>query len=268
LERCGEWPLLAVRFALAAVVLTPFVVRRWPELRHSLGAGLLLGVVMGTAFGAQTIGLASIGPSRSAFLTALYVVFTPLCEWVVTRHRPTGRMWVAVLLAFLGSGLITGTGFDDTELRAGDLWTILCALLFAWHMAILAWGLARFRSLALLWWQIFTCAALGAIGCLWSRPIRFDNSATLWALLMFLGLIATVVALGLQNYGQARTSATRAAVLFATEPVWALVFSVWLGDRMQGQELIGAAIVLLALLLASLPGQPSLASNSSATRPS
>ena len=67
---------------------------------------------------------------------------------------------------------------------------------------------------------------------------------------------ATVAAFLLQSWGQRHTTATRAAVIFAMEPVFAgLASYFWLGERLTGRGWTGAALVLVGVLLAELkPG--------------
>jgi len=67
---------------------------------------------------------------------------------------------------------------------------------------------------------------------------------------------ATVAAFMLQSWGQRQTTATRAALIFALEPVFAgLASFYWLGERLTGRGWAGAGLVLLGVLLAELkPG--------------
>lgn len=253
LQHASPLTLLGVRFLLAAAVIAVPAWKLGPSaLRTALRWGLALGVVLALAFAAQTFGLARIGPSRSAFLTAFYVVFTPVCEWVLTRRPPARRLWLATLVTFVGGALMTGAGFGGA-LSSGDLWTLICAALFALHLVMVSMALARHDNLQILFLQV----AVGGATCALVAPLaelpRFAINASSLALVFFLSVIATVGALWLQNYGQARTSATRAAVLFATEPVWAALFSYFAGDRLNGREILGASVVLTGVLLATLP---------------
>ena len=70
---------LAVRYAIATGVLGLVAVRRVPTLgRSGLGAGALLGALLGLGIGLQTAGLERTTVSSTDFITGLYVVLTPL----------------------------------------------------------------------------------------------------------------------------------------------------------------------------------------------
>lgn len=243
--------LITLRFGLAALVVAYPALRLEPAaLRRALPVGIGLGVLLACAFAAQTLGLDQIGPSRSAFLTSFYVVLTPLCEWWFTGRSPTRRLWLAAVIALVGVQVMTGAGFDGA-IGAGDRWTLACAALFAIHLTWLGLALGRHHNLHLLFLQVATCTVLGASCAPWLEAIRCVPGARLWLQVAFLGVAATVGVFWLQNYGQVRVSPTRAALLFATEPIWAALFSAITGDRLSGHEIGGAALVMAAVLLAS-----------------
>lgn len=101
--------LLALRFASTTIILCAFfsrTLRAHLDADH-LRAGAILGLFSGTAFLAQYVGLADTTPGRSAFLTATYVVFVPLLNWVVVRRRPAGVHIAAACLAVVGVGFIS-----------------------------------------------------------------------------------------------------------------------------------------------------------------
>ena len=75
----------------------------------------------------QNVGLERTTTSNSAFITGLFVVFTPLVETVVVRRRPPSNVLVAVAVATVGLFLLTGA---DLSLGTGDALTLGCAFLF------------------------------------------------------------------------------------------------------------------------------------------
>src|SRR5262249_41121528 len=91
----------------------------------------------------QAAALNEIPASRSAFLTSLCVVFTPLLATAIERRPPQRRVLGGIALALLGTAFLTGVlepgGSLGLRLAAdasgklgwGDWVTILSALLFA-----------------------------------------------------------------------------------------------------------------------------------------
>ena len=77
--------LMFIRFLGASVIVGALfnkTLRRNLDGSHLL-AGSVLGLLSGTAFLIQNIGLTTITPGRNAFLTATYCVMVPFINWVV-----------------------------------------------------------------------------------------------------------------------------------------------------------------------------------------
>ncbi|MED5290586.1 MAG: hypothetical protein VX778_00015, partial [Candidatus Thermoplasmatota archaeon] len=94
--------------------------------------GAILGGILLVGFITQMIGLDSITPSTSAFLTSLYVVFTALITTKLTGQRVTQTMILGVALATFGAGFIEGPPHLSWGL--GEILTVICAFFFALHI--------------------------------------------------------------------------------------------------------------------------------------
>ncbi|OLD42240.1 MAG: hypothetical protein AUI55_07600 [Gemmatimonadetes bacterium 13_1_40CM_2_70_7] len=84
---------LAVRFAVAAVVLTPFTPLAAPFTRAELVAGAVLAAVLGVGFATQAVGLVDTTPSRSALAAQPVGPPRPAARRGrdVPAHRPARR---------------------------------------------------------------------------------------------------------------------------------------------------------------------------------
>jgi drug/metabolite transporter (DMT)-like permease len=71
--------------------------------------------------------------------------------------------------------------------------------------------------------------------------------------LLVSSLFSTALAFSVQVWAQQVTTATRAALIFALEPVVAWVFSfMLLGERLPPKSVLGAVMILGGILLAEL----------------
>ena len=91
-------------------------------------AALAFGVIAFAGYWFQNAGLERTTTSNSAFITGLFVVFTPIIEWLVTRRVPDARVLLAVVVSAVGLFLLTGASID---VHAGDALTLGCAVMFA-----------------------------------------------------------------------------------------------------------------------------------------
>ena len=249
-------PLLlnTLRFTLATLVLLPLALRHRRELARAARWGSLLAVFLAGGFALQVLGLARIGAARSAFLTAFYALFTPPLEWLVTGRRPPARVFAGTAIALAGIGVMTGAGLATPSL-AGDLLTLACALVFAGQMVALHRALDHHPPLPLAIVQIAGTALLSALLVPLAGPVRFQPGPAVVLEIAFLGIVATALLLGLQAWGQERTTPSRAGLLFSLEPVFAAAFAWLAGEAMTPREIAGATLVLAGILWAIRPGR-------------
>lgn len=240
---------LSVRFALATLVLAPFVDFRTPWSRGEIRGGLLLTVLLASGFACQAVGLQYTTPARSAFIVALSSVLAPLVALVALRHR-TGWM-VLVALAIAGVGIYFLTSPEAGGLNRGDLWTMITAAVFGGHIVAVTELSRGYNARRLVWLQIAGTTVGVAIAAFVLEDIRMAWSPTLIAALVFTGLIATAAALLWQMRAQRHMSSARASLLLCLEPVFAAVTS-WLywGETFTLSQGAGAVTILCAMILA------------------
>ena len=242
------------RFGLAAVVLFVYLAaRRAPPSRAALRGGVWMGLLLGTGYGLQTFGLRFTGVSNSGFLTGLYVVFTPLCAWLLWR-RPLSP-WTAACALAAAAGLALVAGDSPVTAQPGDLLTLFCALAFALHF-LATERFARAHDAAALNAVQFAVAALvfGAGAAIW-EGLPLPRTQGLLSALAFTSLLCTVFGFGCQTWAQARIPATHVAVAASLEaPFAALSGWIVLHERMGPRALSGCALMFGAFLaLAARP---------------
>jgi drug/metabolite transporter (DMT)-like permease len=250
LEDASPLLFVGLRFTLAAAG-SALLVRRAGDLRRALGAGIPLGVVLAAAYAAQTVGLTTTSPSRSAFITGANVALVPLwgLAWLRTRPRPAALVGLGVVMP--GLWLLTAAG--SRGWTSGDAWTLVCAVLFALHVVMLN-RLAPGRPAgALLAVQLTVTAALALGAAPWLERPAVEMSAKLAGALVLTALLATTGTTWLQIRYQPRVDPTRAALIYATEPVFASGFSfLVLGEVLPGAAWTGAALILAGIVVSEL----------------
>ena len=245
----------AVRFAIAALVLTPFTNLRAPYPRAELRAGALLGSLLAIGFAAQTVGLVETTPSRSAFIVAVSSVLAPVVAFVAVRERP--RPWVIAALGLAGVGIYLLTAPDAGGLNRGDLWTLVTALCFGGQIVAVAQVAPHHDPLRLVWMQTVVTAAGAGLAAALVEDARISWSPALAAALGYTAVFATALALLWQMRAQRHMSSARAALVFCLEPVFAGIASwAWLGERLSVLQWTGGALILAGMVVAerSRPG--------------
>jgi len=239
---------LALRFTLAAVVLGVVFRRKlaWSGAGFGLGAVLMLGYML------QTVGLRTTTAAKSAFLTGGYIVMVPFFVWLVYRNTPRLAEMVGVVTATAGMALLTMQG-DSLTIALGDWFTMGGAAAFAVHIVLLGHLATRVTSEALTFLQISGAAAFA-----WGVLPWAETPAIRWRPAVVLAvvagaLLATAVAFYLQTWAQRYVGPTRAALIFALEPVFAWVVAWWwTGEVFTLRAAAGAALILAGVVLVEL----------------
>ena len=237
---------VALRFGLAALCAIPLL--RGAGLLDAVRWGVPIGAVLAPAYVAQTIGLVTTTPSRSAFITGAGVVLIPLWGWRLLRRRPGWYPAFGLGVATAGIWLITHP--SDGRWQAGDSWTVLCAVLFALHVVLLARFGSTHHSGGLIFSQLLTCAVIAGSAALWVETPRLAWTGRVVVALVVTGVLASFVTTLLQLKLLPRVTPVRAAVIFATEPVFAALCSAVLyGETLGWRGWSGGALVLLGMLV-------------------
>jgi len=241
------------RFLLAGTVLLALAAMRRELRRAVLFPGVTLGALVFAGYWSQTRALLYISPSRSAFLTGLYVVMVPFADWLLHRVRITRLAWIGSALATIGMMLLVGA--VDARVHWADLVTIFCAACFALHVVLSAKYTATTPATALAAVQVFFVGAAAIIPAQFAA--RQPVTTPIVAVIAFTALVTTALAFVFMMWGQAHVSATEAAVILAFEPVAASITSiVWDHEAITIQFLCGAALILAAMVLSQIPSRP------------
>ncbi len=263
IEAYGRTPVVAAlvggRFLIAFIAL--ILISK--EARNALsnpelwkGGGILGGILL-IGFITQMIGLDSITPSTSAFLTSLYVVFTALITTTMTGQSVTRSMIFGVALATFGAGFIEGPPHLSWGL--GEILTVICAFFFALHI-LYTQEITRRMSPIGVTSTSFLIVTLGSLvvalisgGSSSAEALTVVTDKGVLLPLLCLGLIGSLFALLVLNLLQRYLHPVQAAIIYALEPVWATVFALSLGmTTWTGWIAVGGGALLIGNLMVEL----------------
>ena len=246
---------LGQRFTFSFLLLLPLCLRKRQGFSPDvLWKGGVLGLLLFGGYAFQTIGLLYTSASNTAFVTGMNVIFVPLLGALFYGKRLDSKLGVSVLLA--GGGLFLLCTGGDWSLNGGDLIVILCAVSIAFQIIYTA----RFVRDCDPYW--LTAIQIGVVAlcstlCGWTRGVDvfFWEPAILWALVICV-VFATVFAFLVQTAMQRFTSPTKTALIFCLEPVFGAIYAHIFGGEILGEwGGIGAVCIILAMILAELPGK-------------
>lgn len=253
---------LALRFCVASVCMLVMFVPAFRragrrQVIQGLRGGAAAGLLLWLGYVLQTLGLKYTSAGNSGFLTGLYIVFVPLISAAIYRRSPLLSELAGISVATVGMALLTIPSMEHSfRLNRGDLLTIACAVAFAFHLLVLGYFSQRERFEAVALGQIACAAVLSMISLVIERPVAHWNANVLFSILVT-GVFATALAFALQTWGQQYTTATRTALIFALEPVFALLTAVSIGgEQLTREAVFGGGLILAGILAVELkPGR-------------
>jgi len=241
------------RFAVAALTLLLVSLKSMKGITlKDLGAGIAIGLVIVGGYGTQTVGLQTIPSSESAFLTSLYVPLVPILMWLIFRKVPHMMTWVGATLAFVGLVLLTGNGFEKISLSFGQLVTVLGSLAIALEIIFISYfaGKVNLRRVTVIQLAVASLVSFAIMPVVGEHTIP-AFSWPLALLAVALGLASALIQF-VMNWAQRMVDPSRAAIIYAGEPVWAGIIGRIAGERLPVIALLGGALVVLGVLVSEL----------------
>ncbi|MBK5007522.1 DMT family transporter [Pseudomonas sp. S32] len=248
----GPMFFVGLRFAAAALFVGMVSARALGGLTLTeLKAGMLIGVTIMLGYGLQTMGLQTISSSQSAFITALYVPFVPLLQWVVLGRRPGLMPSIGIGIAFVGLMLLAGPDSGSLHMSEGEVVTLVSAIAIAAEIILISRfaGQVDVRRVTVV--QLATASVLAFLMVVPTQERIPDFSWLLLASAVGLGAMSAVIQVAM-NWAQKSVSPTRATLIYAGEPVWAGLVGRMAGERLPGVALLGGLLIVIAVVVSEL----------------
>lgn len=250
---------LTIRFGWTFLLLLPVMVRDFLAGKNKdWPVALPTGLVLSAIFFFEVYGVSQTTASNAAFLISLNVIFTLVLETLVGRRKPNRELIWLSLFSTIGVLLLTYNQNFSIALNLGDI-CILCAAALRAVMVITTKKLTHGKAISN---TTLTCiqslvvalnAFLISIVITETSQSLIPQSKDFWLITSFLVLFCTLFAFYAQNYAVRKMSPTKASLLMGSEPLFGAIFSLlWLNEALTSVQWLGAAILLTAVLSASV----------------
>ncbi len=217
-------------------------------------AGVLCGVALTVASFCQQKGITLMtdnASGKAGFITALYIVFTPIFGVILKRRIPK-IIAICVPIATLGFYLLCiKSGF---KIELGDILTLLSAFFFTFHILIIDYFMEKGANPIKT--SCIQFLIVGIISIILAFAFEKPDFSVIWNAkfeIMYAGLLSSGIAYTLQIIAQKDADPTSATLIMSLESVFA-VLSGWLilGESLSPKELIGCLFVFIAVILAQI----------------
>lgn len=249
----GPFTFMAIRSWLGFFVLAPLLLHtlRKVGINRDLvigsiccGMGLFIGSIL------QQFGIAYTTTAKAGFITALYMIFVPICSWFL--HKPIHKqIWISVLMSVLGLYLLCFHG-SIAAFNQGDLLMLFAALGFTFQILAVNHFVTKCHPILLSGGQFLFCAIVSTL-MMTTETITLPAFKQALIPMLYTGILSTGVAYTLQIIGQKGLNPTVSSLVMCLESVFsALGGWLLLGQSLNIQELTGCSLMFLAIVFSQV----------------
>ena len=252
----GRW---ALALAILLALLGPSVWRARRAIAGEAAELALLGALgMGVCGAFVYIGADSTTATNIGMIYATSPVMIILLARAFYGERLTPGRWLGVFLALAGMMAIVFRGRVETlltlDLTQGDLWIMASAFSWALYSILLKHRPTRLepkvRFAAIMLFGTLVLAPFTLLEALLFEAPEI-NAVSVGAV-VFLALVPALGAYGSYGYVQRHLGASKTGLMLYLSPVYTAVLAYFLlAEALQGYHLLGAALVLPGLWLAT-----------------
>ena len=261
LEEMPPLGAAAWRTLLAASAVAVFAAARG-EFRTLLPAAGMRGRLLVMAFLGGPLFLIGLnvsvlltGASIASFVTGIYPLLAVAVAALLLGESLSRRVVGALLVAVVGLVLLARPGGAHVELL-GVFVALGAAVSFAVYLALTRlWGSVSLPFLTIAFWLLVASMLVTGALQLVIDPagLRPDLSANGWVALVWLALPASALPHVLVTSTLRSLPASRAAPFLLVMPVsGALIAAALLGERLDAIQLMGGALILLGIAVATM----------------
>ena len=265
MDQIGPFAFNGIRMFIGSFVLLPVILaidsvnkkRNKPVKgfdRRLWLAALCCGACLFAASSMQQLGLVYTTPAKSGFITAMYVVLVPLLR-IFAKHKTGILTWISVFLAAAGLWFLCIN--ESFTLQIGDLYTLICALIYALHILCVDHFSPMVDGVKLSCLQFFVAGVLSVPLVVFAEglPTLASIQGALIPIL-YAGFLSCGVAYTFQILGQKDTDPTVASILMCLESVFAVLGGiVVLGQIPTPSEALGCVLMFMAIVISQLPSK-------------
>lgn len=225
--------------------------------RDLIKGGIACGILLFAASSLQQIGLVYTAAGKAGFITAFYIVLVPV--FGIFLHKKIGwKVWTAVAIALAGLYFLCIT--EAFSIGVGDIYVLLCALIFSVHILVVDHYAPKVDGVKLSCIQFLVAGIVSIPFMLILESPKMGNMMTSWFPLIYAGVFSCGIAYTLQILGQKNVNPAIASLILSLESCFS-VLSGWviLGERLSARETIGCIMMFAAIILAQIPDKKSSA---------
>ena len=254
LEELPPFTQNAFRFLSAFILLGAIFIKHIIKINKvTLLYSLIIGMTLVVVYIGATFGIKYTSLSNAGFICCLAVLITPLILFVFFGKKPGKKLFISLILCTVGLGLLV---LNDSFIPAkGDLLCLLCAVFYSFDIIVTERAVARndVDPLGLGVCQLGVAGVgMTVLAFIFEEP-ALPKTPTVWASVLFLGIVCSGITFIIQTVAQKWTSASHAALIFTLEPVFSAAIAYFIaGERLSARAYVGAVLMIISIFITEI----------------
>ena len=267
MDYLGPFWFTAIRCTLGGISLLPLVYisgkrrtestdsdsagaseKRKADRKTTAKASVICGLALSALIIFQQVGISYTSVGKAGFITALYIIITPLLESFMGK-RISRYIWISVVIALIGLSMLTLSGGIE-KLTLGDF-LMLCGA-FANSVQILAidkW-VRKVDSVKLSCYQFLVVGLVNLPLALIFETISLEAITAGAVPILYAGIFSCGIGYTLQAIGQQYTPPSQTSLILSLETVFTLFAGMlFLHEVLTVCEYIGCAVMFAAIII-------------------
>ena len=252
IENVDPLLIVIVRFIIALpIILTTTILTRKLDLKKNFKLSYLSGIFLGIVFISQNIGLQYTSSANSGFITASFIIYVPIINFLIIKLKPNLFEFLSIGIALIGIWLLTG---GVSNLNIGDLITFISSISFAMYVVSSQFALKNNSPINLTTQQFISVIILGLLTIPfvqnWPSSEQFQKALPS---LIYLGIFASCIAYFIQVLVQSKLNSITTSLILSVEPIFVAIFGV-LFDNVTFTfiEIVGAGLLILGIIMTDI----------------
>lgn len=269
-EYMEPFTFFASRSFLGFLVLVPFVIVKLKKqsskveknnkipIKFTLIGGACCGIALTVASLFQQYGMKYTTVGKAGFITALYIIITPILGIFIKKKCPY-TVWIGAVLSVIGMYFLCVT--ESFTVSIGDILILICAVIFSVQILAIDYFSPKTDGVVLSCIQFFVCFIISLVLALIFDKPSINQLVDGIIPVLYAGIMSSGVAYTFQILGQKNFNPTAAAMILSLESVISTVagyiaynFGFLTKDQsLTSIQITGCVIVFCAVIFVQIP---------------
>ena len=248
-ENCPTYYIIAIRFAVAAVLLAIIFRKSFKNMNKDvIKYAFLLSFAIFAMYAFGTWGIKYTTAVRSSFFTTLSFLIIPVINWIFYKVKISKVIVISAAVCLVGMFLLCySPDMGSLIVNLGDVLCFLAAVAGSFHIVFVA-SVSKKENVDPSLFTIFLMAFVslwGLVMALIGGEMSYQAQTSEMVVIIVMGIFCSAFAFFLQSHLEAIVPPNRVGIIIALEPASGCILSVLLiHEAMAWTGWLGAAIII------------------------